>query len=151
MKKGLSLNKSFLNNISQLIKKGRSFVVSRPGTVNASLIKPFPLKTDTGEQMVTKFLLSKFKNNILWDARKVSSAKTSFKGLPSVSTMIYEVIPCSTQSSGELAHAVKNILPESPHLKIINNKNIIVLPQKEGSWKPKIISSARINRLRGVK
>lgn len=147
MKKGLSLNKSFLNHISQLIKKGRSFVVSRPGTVNATLLKPLPLKTDTGEQMVTKFLLSKFSNNnILWDARKVSSAKTSLKGLSSFNTMMYEVMPYSTQSSGELAHAVKNILPESPHLKIIKN-NIIVLPKKEGSWKPKFISSARINRL----
>lgn len=46
-----------------------------------------------------------------------------------------------------VAHAIKNIYPSYPHLLRINNSTSLYLREREGVYKPKILNTARLNRL----
>lgn len=48
-----------------------------------------------------------------------------------------------------IAHAIKNVYPTYPHLLRINNTTSLYLREREGVYKPRIINTARVNRLLG--
>jgi len=48
-----------------------------------------------------------------------------------------------------IAHAIKNVYPSYPHLLRINNSTSLFLREREGVYKPKLLNTARLNRLVG--
>jgi hypothetical protein len=148
MKLGLSLNKSLLKEIKEN-KRKRLIEIDLPGKKKGKIIKPITRKTDKGEQMITKNIKRKLYRDLNWNnlyfCHKLSSLNIKFKEFNTF--FDYNVINISNKicDKEELHHKIKNIVPKINSFQRIKDK-LIILPQKEGYFKPKLLKNERINR-----
>lgn len=148
MKLGLSLNKSLLKEIKEK-KRKRIIEIDLPGKNKGKIIRPITRKTDKGEQMITKNIKRKLYRDLNWNnlffCHKISSLNIKLNQLNSYND--YDVINISNKmcDKEELHHKIKNIVPKINSFQRIKDK-LIILPQKEGYYKPKLLKNERINR-----
>ena len=173
--KGISLNKSLILELKPQ-EAGWAIKAPRPGSAGV-LIKPpkNKEKTDCGQQMVTAFAMkhaykrregigerNKRLDMVIVNSKRAASITEAryimrrrlgvdVNGVKATSGLVvpaFAVIKDKAPLRARpVAHAIKNIIPNYPHLIRVDNSTTLYLREREGVYKPKKISTARINRL----